>query len=149
PLEIARAYAPEDPVRSWFHGEHTIIEVITFADDYLGPWDDGPGWIDRLRPVRDELMQGDLRPLYLCWLIWLYNVVIDDVEDTTVEPPVPDGLGQLSPAQEALVEFLRIDHDLLAVAAECSKPLTLAAAPSETDMRAWLAGLPEQQKDDL
>jgi len=29
--------------------------------------DDGSGWMRRLIPLRDELMRGDLRPLYLGW----------------------------------------------------------------------------------
>jgi len=29
---------------------------------------DGPGWMARLLPLRDELLRGDTRPLYLGWL---------------------------------------------------------------------------------
>ncbi|WP_225032025.1 hypothetical protein [Paraburkholderia sp. XV] len=30
----------------------------------------GAGWMTRLMPVRDELLGGDARPLYLGWLEW-------------------------------------------------------------------------------
>lgn len=43
-------------------------------------------------------------------------------EDNT-EPPVPTGLGDLSPALRVVAEFLRIDRDLIAVAAQASPPL--------------------------
>lgn len=87
--------------------------------------DDGSGWMRRLIPLRDELMRGDLRPLYLGWL-----AAGDEWDDDTQEPEVPDGLVDLSPAQQALVEFLEIDPDLLEAASMGS-----AAATSSNDER--------------
>ena len=41
----------------------------------------------------------------------------DDESDLTErEPPVPPGLGSLSPALASLAEFLEIDEDLIAAA---------------------------------
>jgi len=68
--------------------------------------------------VRAELARGDLRALYLGWLLRAQSGELDD-DDT--EPPVPPGLGQLSASLESLAEFLRIDDDLLHVAAESGK----------------------------
>lgn len=55
------------------------------------------------------------------------------------------GLQSLSAPLEALVEFLRIDRDLLAVAAEASPPM-------RSDKRAlarWIRGLGQAEKDAL
>ncbi|WP_430233533.1 hypothetical protein [Paraburkholderia tropica] len=49
---------------------------------------DGAGWMTRLLPVRDELLGGDARPLYLGWLARLGN---DELHDDETEPPVPAG----------------------------------------------------------
>ncbi|MBB5429631.1 hypothetical protein HDG40_007829, partial [Paraburkholderia sp. JPY158] len=81
---------------------------------------DGAGWMTRLLPVRDELLAGDARPLYLGWLARLGN---DEIHDDEIEPPVPAGLQALTPAQVALAEFLMLDADWLAAAAEASPSL--------------------------
>ncbi len=77
--------------------------------------DDGNGWMRRLAPLRDELLRGDLRPLYLGWL-----AAASEFGDEAQEPEVPSGLSDLSPPQQALVEFIEIDPDMLAAAAAAS-----------------------------
>ncbi|MGE6334620.1 hypothetical protein [Stenotrophomonas sp. NPDC077659] len=95
--------------------------------------DDGSGWMRRLMPLRDELLRGDLRPLYLGWLA--AGAALDD---DAKEPDVPPGLAALSPAQQALVEFLEIDPDLL----QAASAGTAASMPGGDDgakrMTAWL-----------
>ena len=102
---------------------------------------DGPGWMAQLLPLRDELLRGDARSLYLGWLARLCN---GELQDDDREPPLPSGLQTLTPAQESLAEFLLLDPDWLAAAAEISPPL-----PVESDHRAhldlWLLGLPEEE----
>jgi hypothetical protein len=66
-----------------------------------------------------------------------------------VEPPVPAGLGALSASLRSLVDFLRIDQDLLAVAAEASDPIRDGAEPSQKQLTAWVRALPEKEKDEL
>jgi hypothetical protein len=80
----------------------------------------GQGWMGRLMPLRDELLRGDLRPLYLGWLA---GISAGEVHDDAVEPEVPPGLSQLSAAQQALAEFLEIDADLMAAAAAASQDI--------------------------
>ncbi|GAB3371086.1 hypothetical protein [Azotobacter armeniacus] len=77
------------------------------ADDETGDlehfWnaEDGQGWMGRLLPLRDELLRGDTRPLYLGWLARLGNGELGDEE---LEPPLPAGLQTLTCAQTALAE---------------------------------------------
>jgi hypothetical protein len=73
-----------------------------------------------LVPLRDEMLRGDQRPLYLGWLA---GVNAGKVGERAAEPDVPPGLAELSTAQQALVEFLEIDPDLLAAAATASQSL--------------------------
>lgn len=126
-------------------GGHCILDW-SFNDengeDFVGERfameEDGPGWMTRLLPLREELQRGDMRPLYLGWLARLCSCELDDDDE---EPPVPAGLRQLTPAQEALAAFLLLDPDLLEVAASASADL----APSRDTARSakdWAAQLP-------
>lgn len=69
-------------------------------------------------------------------------------DDDVVEPPVPAGLTKVSTALESLVEFLRIDADLVRVAATASPPLA-DSEPKPAEVRQWLATLRVAEKDDL
>lgn len=93
--------------------------------------DDGRGWMQRLAPLRDELLAGDLRPLYLGWLAGAASM-----SKSVREPEVPPDLANLTAAQQALVEFLEIDADLLAAAS------TGSTAPScdgeNRNLTTWL-----------
>jgi hypothetical protein len=130
--------------------EHWILDW-SFNDDsgeFERFWseEDGPGWMTRLLPLRDELLRGDTRPLYLGWLARLGN---DEMTEDDNEPPLPAGLGTLSPAQAALAEFLLIDPDWLDAAAEASPPLP-EARQADSRIDAWLDTLaPEEIREVL
>ncbi len=102
-----------------------------------------------LAPIRDELMRGDLRALYLGWLASFAVRGWDDGEapDDVREPPVPAGLAKLSAPLKSLGKYLRVDADLLkAVAAgSTGEP---AAAPTRAEMVRWVKSLPTAEKDD-
>lgn len=95
----------------------------------------------RLMPIREELERGDYRALYLGWLA---AASLDDISDETREPPVPMGLGALTAAQRSLVEFLSIDEDFLAAAAQASPPVS-DRADSPHEMSQWVAAVPADE----
>jgi len=97
--------------------------------------DDGSGWMRRLAPLRDELLRGDLRPLYLGWLAGAGR---GKIREAALEPEVPAGLSELSPAQQALVEFLEVDPDMLAAAAAGSTAVLQADVTGDHRIDAWL-----------
>lgn len=106
-------------------GDHVIITWTRSDEDGGGYWEEGEGWMARLAPIREELERGDHRALYLGWL---YGVGAGLADEEDAEPPLPAGLGALTAAQMALVEFLDIDEDLLTAAAAASPPLGQAAS---------------------
>jgi hypothetical protein len=59
---------------------------------------------------------------------------------------VPAGLKELSGALQAIVDFLEIDEDLIAVAAEARPALADESAMGQAD---WIAVLPTAEKDKL
>jgi len=73
------------------------------------------GELASIVPVRSDLLIGGVRVLYLGWLL---RVQAGEVADDVTEPEVPAGLARLSGAEAALVEFLRIDHYLIAAAVQ-------------------------------
>jgi len=120
--------------------------VLSFLseDEDGGEWVDGAGELAAIIGVRAELERGDLRALYLGWLLCAQN---DELDDDDLEPPVPPGLGKLSASCESLAEFLRIDRDLLHVAAEASaEAADTAIDPSGA--RKWLRSVAAEDKDE-
>jgi hypothetical protein len=70
-----------------------------------------------------------------------------DLDDADEEPPCPPGLGSRAAPLEAFVEFMRIDHDLLEVAAAGS-PEAGGTAPA-VEVERWVSSLPEAEKTSL
>jgi hypothetical protein len=106
---------------------------------------EGEGELSSLISVRSELARGDLRALYLGWLLCVQNGELDDDE---IEPLIPAGLGQLSASLSGFADFLRIDSDLIDAAAAASPPL-IEIEPRPEEIREWLAKLPVADKDDV
>jgi hypothetical protein len=122
-----------------------VILSFVSEDEEGGDWVEGEGHLSSMISVRAELARGDLRALYLGWLLRAQSGELDD-ED--VEPPVPPGLGQLSASLESLAEFLRIDGDLLHVAAEAGPSLEDSGL-NRDEVRAWVGKLATKEKDEL
>jgi hypothetical protein len=121
--------------------EHWIIDwSLDESESYdRFSMDEGTGWMRRLAPLRDELLRGDLRPLYLGWL-----AAAGELGENAREPEAPPGLANLSPAQQALVEFIEVDPDMLASAAAGSKRIPGNVEDNENEeaqsarLDAWL-----------
>ena len=79
----------------------------------------GEGLDGQTAPLRDELLRGDMRPLYLGWLA---DVSAGEVSEKSAEPQPPHGLSRLAAAQQSLAEFLEIDENLLAAAGLADDP---------------------------
>jgi hypothetical protein len=92
--------------------------------------------LDRLVPLRAEILDGDLRPLYLAHLAVAQDGNHDPEE--TVETPVPAGLAEPTATQRALAEFYGFGDALIAAAARESGPLP-AVEDRRAQYGAWLA----------
>jgi hypothetical protein len=100
--------------------------------------------LDRLVGLRAELLEGDLRPLYLAHLA----VLSDDEHDPeeTVEGPVPAGLGKLTAAQQALVELFGLSDAFIAAAAKGNPGQSVQVDQGRLHAD-WLGSLPQATKD--
>jgi hypothetical protein len=148
-FKMAAAYGTEYALVIREAGEHWVIDWNLSAEDEGGGWlseDEGHGWMVRLTPLREELLRGDWRGLYIGWLA---GVTAEEVEDDQLEPPVPAGLKQFTPAQLALATFLAVDFDVLTAAAMASADAAVDATVPE-DMETWLDTVsPDEARDVL
>lgn len=103
--------------------------------------EDGRGWMTRLAPVRDELLGGDLRSLYIGWLAAVAGGMMDE---EAMEPLAANGLQSLTEAQQALAEFLEVDADLLA-GAGMGSPAAPKTEISGQEMDNWIDSLPRDE----
>ena len=130
-------------------GDYVILDVSQDdEDEWYGEGYDGEYNIDRLSclvPLRHDLLSGDLRMLYL---IWLVEVEDDSLGEDDLEP-LP-GIAPLNGALKAFAELLSLDSDLVEAAAErCADDTNvenskeqayqvLSAIP-DNEKTAWLA----------
>lgn len=140
-LETAKQYCCGRAASARIKGDFVILELS--SEEEGGDWEDGSGWLSSLISLRGDLAAGDHRALYLAWLLGAQG---GELEDDATEPPVPAGLGQLTAPLQALADFLRIDGDLLTVAA--SRSSEVGAVSPGPDIGPWIAALPEATKTD-
>lgn len=165
PEATLKRYASEEALEWWTTETHTLLDWILNEDGGSGDWMEGEGWLDRLLPIRDELVRGDYRSLYIGWLGSVaggsyeddedeeyddeYDLDEEEDEETEIrasgrkEPPVPDGLKKLTDAQEALAEFLGVGRDLLAAAA--AESVDVSSGDTSQQRTEWVARLPEAE----
>jgi hypothetical protein len=148
-------------------GDRVIVTFASHEEEYQDEVDedDSDSWLRAMISLRSDIVSGDLRALYLGWLAGAsatfdaFDATEGDLEDDDpderevenrdlFEPPVPPGLGQLTPPLRKLAAFLRMDRTLIDAAAERSTPLKETRV-SERAIRAWLADIPSGEKDTL
>lgn len=136
--EVLEQFATVDELSFDDTGTHWIV-TWSIEEEGGDSYDveGGGGWTARLLPLRDELLRGDLRPLYLGWLA---GVSAGYVEDDEPVPPIPPGMSTLSAAQQSLAEFLGVDPDLLAATAAASPDVDLHVDDDDS-VEVWMGEL--------
>lgn len=146
--DVVAAYCPGGAANLTNTGTVTILEFCSDSEaddcDDWGEFDDDAVWLASLVPLRADIASGDYRALYLGWLLCVQQ---GDLNADVPEPPVPPGLKQPTEALQALVHFLRIDPDLLGVAALASRDESVK--PTWRALAQCIGGLPETEKTDL
>jgi hypothetical protein len=140
----AKAYCGGDRASARERSGKVILSFVS-ENEGGGDWVEGENHLSSLISVRAELARGDVRALYLGWLL---RAQAGELDDDDAEPPVPPGLGELSASLESLAEFLRIDSGLLHVAADASSPLGDTRIDRD-EVHAWVNKLATKEKDDL
>ena len=121
-------------------------------DIHFGEMEGPDEWVEydlgSLMPIRDELMDGDTRALYIVWLAALGQTGAYDEEETyeISTPPVPPGFGTLTAAQQSLAELLQVPSEMLKAAARHSARAASSPAPAADDPADLIELLPEPRR---
>ncbi|WP_406164792.1 hypothetical protein [Streptomyces sp. NBC_00996] len=156
PLHVAERYCTGTSAEARQHGEYVLITLVS-DDEYSGfddfndlfePDDYGPDahreeeWLPSIARARPDVAAGDMRLLYLAWLLCLGN---DDLGEDDVEPPLPAGLADLPDSLIDVATFLRIDPDLISTAS-APRPHP-DPEPTRPMYESWISALPQAEKD--
>jgi hypothetical protein len=147
--DLFDVYDFEDFVTFTRYKDYDILDI------HFGEMEGPDQWIEyelgSLIPIRDELMEGDLRALYIVWLasqVMMYGYEEDQEEEDyeIFVPPVPPNFGKLTEAQQALVQLLQVPDELLLAA---SRHGTGIMSPAQKDdFAAWVKLLPADHKNE-
>src|SRR5213080_3250129 len=151
PTDLIDGYDLDDFVTFTRYSDYDILDI------HFGEMEGPDEWTEyelgSLIAIRDELMEGDLRALYIVWLAAQIMIEGYDEEENENEeedweisvPPVPPGFGTLTAAQYSLAELLQVPQELLVAAARHSK----GAGPStKDDFAVWVKLLPPDRQND-
>ena len=86
-------------------GKHLVIDLWSETESGDDWGEAEPGVLSALVPIRNELMAGDYRALYIAWQL---RAQAGEISTNRRTPPGPAGTSRLTGSQQALVEFLRI-----------------------------------------
>jgi hypothetical protein len=157
PADLIDGYDFDDFVTFTQHPDYDILDI------HLGELEAPDEWtnyeLGSLMPIRDELMEGDLRSLYIAWLAIQHAMggydddddyeeedYEEDDDETITAPAVPPAFGKLTAAQQALAELLQLPEELLLAAALHSS--TANASSTDNDFVAWVELLPQDRRSD-
>jgi hypothetical protein len=146
-----RPYCLDERTKAWTTSTHLVLDLRSDDEEHDGE-ESAEDSLAAIVGIRAELAAGDLRALYLAWLsalaAWELDEDDEDKYQQVREPPVPAGLTELTAPQRALADFLRVDPDLLAVAAEASTAAPATPPPATARQLAPLvAAMPGKEKD--
>ncbi|WP_037225761.1 hypothetical protein [Rhodopirellula baltica] len=112
-----------------YHESGSIEDVWEFKD-----------YLDSLAKVREQLIDGDLRALYLLWLCAAYDD--NEFPEQTIEPPVPHGLDTMPSGSSDLLPFFGLDPLTLKAAAD-GVPKLAPQTDEEDPIQNWSRSISE------
>lgn len=136
-LRTARKYCRTRSASARTCGEWLILDFEVQLEDQDG-LDEPQGTLGAIAPVRNELVAGDLRLLYLGWLL---SVEAGEADEDSA-PPCPPGMRALTGALSAFAEFMGIPAESLAQAGQRSATPTNERAA----FRRWVESLSAREK---
>ncbi len=125
PDDVMKAYQVADSLEWAAEGEYVTRNIELREEEPDDEWIEGEGVLAGLVQVRDDVLRGDYRALYLAWLM-IASYELDfleedqEEEENLTEPRVPPNLQTLSPALHNFIDFFGIDDDLVTAAAQTS-----------------------------
>ncbi|MBN1313752.1 MAG: hypothetical protein JXB30_20275 [Anaerolineae bacterium] len=147
--EAVKPYCVDNCISLEPVGTCHVLEMSFHEEEGWG-WIEPGGELSSFVHLRNDLIEGDYRLLYLAWLKAvesgaLYDYDEDDYITDAKEPPVPPGLKKLTPALQSFVDVFDIDEALVKAAAEASPDIKSTAV----DYHKLIAQMPRAECDDF
>jgi len=122
PDDVMKTYQYADFVAWSTKGKSVILNIELHQEEPDDEWIEEGGLLSGIVQVRNDILRGDYRALYLAWLMIAVREFefLEEDEDLT-EPPVPPNLQTLSPALRNFIDCFGIDADLVTAASETSQ----------------------------
>ncbi len=141
--DAIQSYCTVDEISLSEHGAYVVLEMRFSDEDGYG-WIDGEGYLSSLIGLRQDILKGDYRSLYLAWLHacsqyrgWA------EFDPDKVEPVLSRRLTPFNGALKSLVDLVQIDQDLLSAVSAHQPDVT----EDSQDITAALSLLSETEKE--
>jgi hypothetical protein len=139
-VDAINAYCLEDWITLEEYGKYFVLEISGNDDDGY-EWIETDGTLGQFTSLREQLLQGDYRMLYL---IWLKAMESDpDAVEGEHYPPVPAGLKNLNAGLQSFIEFFDINPHLVTAAASSKTNVSMF----EPDLEAAISKLTRVEVD--
>ena len=129
--------------------DKTLWEFYVSQEEYDEWVEEDDYQLGDLSPLREQILNGDYRPLYLAWLRVAQEIQLikeDEEEDWDMNsPPIPENLQDLNAPLQALIDYFWINEDWVTAAAAYSPEHSKTA----TDYKQAISKLPEEEKMDF
>jgi len=127
-------------------GKAGILTLAPYLEEAFDPVWEFDDYLDATTKLRELLIAGDLRALYVLWLCSAMSSSGDD--DAVTEPPVPHGLANVPDEAADLLAFFEADP-LLVDAAAIGIPAFNAQSSKGDAVNAWLTKLADARRDEI
>ena len=139
-----QSYCTVDGVSLSKHGKYVVLEM-RFSDEEGYGWIDGEGYLSSLIGLRQDILKGDYRSLYLAWLhACSQSREWTEFDTTLCEPRLSCRLTPFNGALQSLIDLVHLDQDLVTAASTGQAGVT--EKPSQ-DITAMISLLSETEKD--
>lgn len=108
-----------DSVEYHRRSDDVIVDIMSPEDDYLEEYWTYEDALDDLVGLREQLLAGDHRALFMIWLDEAIRSPRSRAARRTA-PTIPDGLSTLSPSLDMLAKIFTLDRDLIDAAASAN-----------------------------
>jgi hypothetical protein len=127
-------------------GKAGILTLAPYLEEAYDPVWEFDDYLDATAKLREILIAGDLRALYVLWLCNAMSSSDDD--EAVMEPPIPHGLANLPDEAADLLAFFEADP-LLVDAAAIGIPAFNAQGSQGDAVNTWLTKLADARRDEI
>ena len=145
-LKLVKQYCTKNTFKIVESEKDLIFCFDIWVEEGEGWWEENPE-VKQMITLRDDILSGDYRSLYLAWFARIHDGNYKEGDDS-ISPPVSAGLAKLTGPLKIFAEFMFLNDADLKEAAKLSST-DIPKPPSVREMKDWVAALPEKTKNEM